>query len=307
MFRSCVLLGLLLAAASADAAQNVVVVLDDSGSMNERMRRVRRMDKIEAAKEALVAVLEQLPPDAKVGIVVLNGSRGRGEWVYPLGPVNQGEIRRAVQGILADGNTPLGARMKDGADALLELRAQEHYGSYRLLIVTDGEATDAGLVDEYLPDILTRGIWVDVIGVDMAGDHSLATQVHTYRKADDPASLEQAIREVFAESTDDAGDAAESDFELLAAIPDEVAEAALAALSQSGNYPIGEKPPAAAQPPGRGAPPRPPRPLPGPPSPGQAIGIGSICFAMFIVAFILMVLFVVVSSTKRRRSGGYRP
>ena len=301
MFRSCALLGLMLAAASADAAQNVVVVLDDSGSMDERMRSDRRLDKIEAAKQALIAVLQQLPADAKVGIVLLNGSRGRSKWVYPLGPVSQNQIRQAVRGIVADGNTPLGARIKDGADALLKLRDKEHYGSFRLLIVTDGEASDAHLVEEYLPDILTRGIWVDVIGVDMAGDHSLATQVHTYRKADDPASLEQAIREVFAESTSDPGDAVESDFEVLAAIPDEVAEAALTALSQSGNYPIGEAPPGLGQGPGESRP-RPATPRRGTPSPAQTVSIGGgVCCVVFLVLFVLVVLLVIASSTQRRR------
>jgi hypothetical protein len=132
--------------------------------------------------------------------------------------------------------------MKAGTDALLAMRESQRYGTYKLLIVTDGEATDQQLVDAYLPDILSRGIVVDVIGVNMAQDHSLATQVHTYRRADDEASLQQAISDiVLGESTADAGDAGESDFELLAGFPDEVAAEALGALAQMGNQPIQEK------------------------------------------------------------------
>ncbi len=230
-------LALLLATSIASGGQNVVVVLDDSGSMRDRMRQGRQVRKIDAAKQALLAVLAKLPSDSSVGVVVLNG--GRDPWVMPLGPVDQSRLQSAVAKIRASGSTPLGAFMKVGADALLELRDRERYGTFKLLIVTDGEAGDPDLVQAYLPDVIARGITVDVIGVDMRQDHSLATQVNTYRRADDPSSLSQAISEVvLGESTSAAGDAGESDFELLAGFPDDMAVAALSALSQVGNEPI---------------------------------------------------------------------
>ena len=107
------------------------------------------------------------------------------------------------------------------------------------MIVTDGEASDQDLVDRYLPEIKARGVVTDVIGVDMDGDHSLATQVNTYRRADDPGSLAQAIAKVFAESSDDSGAAGESDYDLLAGLNDEVAAAAVTSLSTTSNQPIG--------------------------------------------------------------------
>jgi len=249
MFRHVTLLRFLAVMAvtcggtALDAGQNVVVVLDDSGSMDARMRSNPTLSKMDVAKRALLTVLEQLPADARIGIVLLNGDWHSEHWAYPLATVDRAKLRTAINQISAGGGTPLGEYMKVGSDAILSLRDKEHYGSYRLLIVTDGEATDAHLVQAYLPDILSRGVWIDVIGVDMAGNHSLATQVHTYRKADDPASLEQALFEVFAESAGDASDATASDFEVIASIPDELAAAALQALSQAQNHPIGEKAP----------------------------------------------------------------
>jgi len=205
------------------------------------MRGGRRTRKIEAAKEALLTVLEKLPGDAQLGVVVLN--RGRAGWIIPLGPVRKGGLRGQIQRIRANGGTPLGEFMKVGADSLLELREKQRYGTYKLLIVTDGEANDEDLVTRYLPDILSRGIVVDVIGVDMDQNHSLATAVHTYRRADDPGSLQQAVAEVvLGESTADASDAGESDFALLAGFPDEIAVAALNALAEQGNQPIGDNP-----------------------------------------------------------------
>ncbi|MEM7314829.1 MAG: vWA domain-containing protein [Planctomycetota bacterium] len=220
----------------ATAGQNVVVVLDDSGSMNERMRSQRNTTRIEAAKGALLTVLESLPPESKVGVVLLNG---RGEWLLPLGEVDPLAMRSTISKIRAKGGTPLGQFMKVGTDALLDLRSKEHYGDFRLLIVTDGEAGDKRKVREYLPDILSRGITVDVIGVDMQKNHSLATKVHSYRRADDPQSLTRAVQEVFAETTGGASDAEESDFELLEGIPVEFAQAALVSLAESGDTPIG--------------------------------------------------------------------
>ena len=84
--------------------------------------------------------------------------------------------------------------MKRGADALLKAREKQFgYGTYRLLIVTDGEAGDPRLVESFTPDIISRGITIDVIGVEMPSRHTLATRVHSYRNANDPESLRQAI------------------------------------------------------------------------------------------------------------------
>jgi len=220
------------------ADQNVVVVLDDSGSMAESMRRVRGTTKMGAARAALIEVLQQLPESAEVGVVLLNGRINNDPWVIPLGRVDQTDLVATMEQVQPMGGTPLGAFMKQGADALLEKRGQQHFGTYRLLIVTDGEANDPELVDGFLPDIMSRGLSVDVIGVDMASDHSLATRVNRYRSADDPSTLTRVISEVFAESADDDGDAAESDFELIQGLPDEIATAVVTTLTNVENGPI---------------------------------------------------------------------
>lgn len=133
--------------------------------------------------------------------------------------------------------------MKMGADRLLEARkAQYGYGSYRLLVVTDGEASDTNLVERFTPDIIARGIITDVIGVDMAKAHTLATRVHSYRSANDPASLKAAIQDVFAEvGRTDQGQTGETAFEELAGLPQGLAMAMISAQASSGNHPIGEQ------------------------------------------------------------------
>lgn len=219
-------------------SQTVVVVLDDSGSMDNSMSTSNgRLERIDAAKEALTAVLSRLPAGTRIGVLALNSRVDGSPWVVPLDNIEGDAWRSRVAAIAAVGGTPLGEFLKQGADALLQARAAQPYGSYRLLVVTDGEANDQMLVDSYLPEILARGLMVDVIGVDMDGQHSLALRAHSYRRADDAAALQQALTEVLAETAlDDAAGAA--DFELLSGLPDEFASEAVKVLTQRSDEPI---------------------------------------------------------------------
>ncbi len=226
-----------LGQAQVQVTDNVVVVVDASGSMGAPMGGSTRMS---VAKNALKQVLDQIPDTTHVGILVFP----RGNWVYPLGPRKESMLAGAIDSIQSGGGTPLGDYMKRGADALLEARKKQFgYGTYRLLVVTDGEAGDARQVEAYTPDIISRGITIDVIGVEMASRHTLATKVHSYRNANDPESLKQAISEVFAEvASGDAGPGGENAFELITDLPEATASAMLQSLSTSGNQPIGEGP-----------------------------------------------------------------
>ena len=212
----------------------VVIVLDDSGSMREVMQRDRR-SRIDAAKSSLIKVIEQITPGTNVGLLLLNGARANNHWFIPVGPVNQKQAIERIGSLQANGGTPLGEALRIASDELLSIRSKKIYGTYRLIVVTDGEASDQVLLDQYLPDILSRGILIDAIGVDMRGNHSLATRVHSYRRADDQASLSSAIQEIMAErsGTDQAGD--QEDFAMLDGLGDlDVAEV-LKALSKPNN------------------------------------------------------------------------
>jgi hypothetical protein len=224
-----------------DYHDNVVVVLDASGSMKDPMPG-GSTSKMAAAKSALKTVLRQVPDSTSIGLLVFSARNIQDPWVFPLGPRDNDRLTAAIDRLEPYGNTPLGHYIKVGADRLLQERTRQFgYGSYRLLIVTDGEAQDQDLVNRYTPDILARGITMDVIGVAMAQAHTLARKAHSYRRADDDASLQRAVAEVLAEVARPRTDVAQSDaFELLAPLPAEVAAAALQALSTSGNHPIGE-------------------------------------------------------------------
>ncbi|MBW1873530.1 MAG: VWA domain-containing protein, partial [Deltaproteobacteria bacterium] len=242
-FVALILLGMLAVSSSAVASDgdknNVVIVLDASGSMGETMRGTG-IRKIDAAKKALKEVIKLVPPDTQIGILVFSASNLSNDWVYPLGPRNDAKLMRAIDKPQPGGRTPLGQYTKLGADALLAQREKQYgYGSYRLLIVTDGEAGDPELVDKYVPESMARGIIIDAIGVDMRSDHTLATKVSSYRRANDPKALKTAVAEVFAEVADSGSNATSQEaFDQLASIPDEMAAGMLKALSASGNHPI---------------------------------------------------------------------
>jgi len=66
----------------------------------------------------------------------------------------------------------------------------------------------------------------------MGSDHALATRVHAYRRANDPAALTRVLTEAFAEIGGDQDDAADEEaFDEIAGIPDEMAAALVEALT----------------------------------------------------------------------------
>lgn len=225
----------------AEIRNNVVILLDTSSSMEEQMRSVRKT-KWQAAKDSLLQTVSQIPENTNIGLLLFEPEG----WKYPLGPVDKDKLIYAINQsqITPSSGTPLGTYMKAAVDQLLDMRDKSFgYGSYKLLVITDGDPTNEpnGLVDEYLVDILSRGIRVECIGVDMAQDSILSVKVDNYMSADDPESLTKQIQEtVLAELPQE--DSVQG-FEEIAALPDTTAAAIIETLSTTGNYPIGEDPP----------------------------------------------------------------
>lgn len=266
--------------------QTVVIVFDDSGSMDDPMTSTGER-RIDTAKRALTNVLDKLPEDTKVGVLALNSQVNGSSWIVPLGRIDESEWRGDVASLEAVGGTPLGEYLKTGANALLEARDEQIYGEYRLLVVTDGEANDPAFVDGIIPQILGRGITIDAIGVDMQSDHSLATKVNSYRRADDDTSLQEAISQVFAETSTDDQDASD-DFSMLEGLPDGFAEQAIAALTEVNNEPLET----------------PSRSISSFGGSGQAaswasaiFGLGCICFGGLVV---LVILLLIISKAGKR-------
>jgi hypothetical protein len=290
---------------AALARDNVVILLDASGSMDYGMSGSSQ-SRMEVAKEALTKVVDRIDPNANVGLLVFSDISDANGWLYDLAPFDRERLLEAIDRCQASGGTPLGTYLKMAADRLLEVRqAQRGYGTFRLLVVTDGEANDADLLRRYLPDVLTRGVTVDCIGVDMDQDHALARQVRSYRRANDPAALEAAVAQSLGEvgGADANDDATAEQYELAAALTEETASAVLDQLTTPLNAPIGDGPASSA-------------PLDANGSDdssayyGQADGggfvnaLGGICTCLFVIVVLFLVAVAAVARVagkKRRR------
>lgn len=204
---------------------NIVVILDASGSMKNKFRGDETKSKMDAAKEALQEVLAKIPDGTNIGVLVFSGRNVPNKWVYPLGPKNTNRLIEAINSPEPEGGTPLGTYIRIGANRLLEQREKQYnYGNYRLLIVTDGEAQDPEKVAQYTPEVLNRQLRVDVIGVDMKTDHQLAQEADSYRRADNPGELVAAVTQILAETGGTATDiGGEEAFDDIAPLTPEIA------------------------------------------------------------------------------------
>ena len=294
-------------AASAD--DFVIILLDTSGSTAQPMRRVGR-SRMEVAKEALTSVIEKIPPTTKIGLLTFRG------WTYDLGPVNKTELIERInsRAIFPDGQTPLYRHMKMAADRLLQERQKQgNIGTYKLLVITDGEANggDPALNQDgrhpegtfkpgVLRDIVSRNIVVDVIGLDMREDHSLKTLINgSYMRGDDPASMTRAVQKAIAEvGFDAASDVSNEAFAEVAELPEPVIQGAIQALSSFPNHPISERPTAKAAAPETA--PAPPTAGPTADKGGGTSGFGLLAGGVCVGLLIGLIVFIAIV---RGRSG----
>lgn len=183
--------------------RNLVVVLDDSGSMGSNCGDVVKMS---VAKRALQDFVGSLPQTENLGLVALNDSSDRGSHV--LVPIDHGAANRqafldAVGRIRANGNTPLGRAIED-AEQMLEDRGRRQlgYGEYRLVVVTDGEATDGDRMKQAVDRLLTQTpVRIFTIGFCIDEGHALNRPGWTnYRTARTVQELIDGLAEARAEA-----------------------------------------------------------------------------------------------------------
>lgn len=220
----------------------IVVVFDTSGSMSKVMDQAKET-RIKAAQNALISVLTKVPASTNVGIVTFTG------WAYDLQPVNRDKLQIAIQNTRPDGGTPLYKFIKKGADRLLEERKKQvGVGSYKLLVVTDGEADDSELnrdsTSRYgiLNDVISRGIIVDAIGLEMGNGHSLRTKINgTYMAGNDPDSIQKSLSKLVSEVGFDSKDGVNQEaFDVINQMPESFTKASITGLTEFSNQPIGE-------------------------------------------------------------------
>lgn len=223
-------------------ARNIIIVFDASGSMDDQINNGKkgRIEKLVAAKSAVRQVVDNLSPSTNVGLFVFGDTNNPNP--VPIAIKDSMAINNALSSIRAGGGTPLGEYIQKAANQLLEQRQKNlGYGWYQLVVVTDGEATDREHMEQVATEVLKRGLSLDVIGVGMNSEHSLAKRSTSYRAANDTEALTRALEEVAAEPSVNDAAAISNDFALLAPINEDQAKAIIYALGNNENQPLFEE------------------------------------------------------------------
>jgi uncharacterized protein with von Willebrand factor type A (vWA) domain len=191
-------------AAEAILTRNFYFIFDGSGSMSEALNKQCTGDKrfgsrLEGAKWAVAQFLPLVPPEVNLGLWVFD-AQGTSERL-PLGPDNRGRFLTEVQKTRAGGKTPLTESIEQGVNRLAQQRDQQlGYGEFRLIVVTDGEATGRPL-SQAVAHARERRIPIYTIGLCIGARHELRKHSVSYRAADSIEALKHGLEETLAETT----------------------------------------------------------------------------------------------------------
>lgn len=186
---------------SSSTKRNIYVVFDGSGSMNSKLQQGGNQqfkNKIDGAKWAVDEFMKTIPDDINLGLFVFDAQGVRE--VVPLAAMDRAAFLTAIHDVRASGGTPLGESIKAGVDALMhKYKQQLGYGEYRLIVVTDGEASGSSIAEavEYAQDF---GVPIYTIGLDVSEQHSLRAKSRQFFSAKSFEELKKGLIDSAAES-----------------------------------------------------------------------------------------------------------
>jgi Ca-activated chloride channel family protein len=190
-------------AGEASLTRNFYFIFDGSGSMSEALNKQCQGDKrfgsrLEGAKWAVEQFIPLVPPDVNLGLWVFdaNGNSER----LALGPESRAQFLTAVQKVKAGGRTPLTESIEQGVNRLVQQRDKQlGYGEFRLIVVTDGQATERPL-PHAVAYARERRIPIYTIGLCIGAQHELRKYSVSYRAADSIEALRRGLEETLAET-----------------------------------------------------------------------------------------------------------
>ena len=190
---------LLFAVVPAQAAQNLLFIMDASGSM---WGRVDGQPKIAVAREVMSELISGLPAEAHAGLIAY-GHHRKGdcqdiETLRPLGALDRDGIIRQIRGLTPKGKTPITATVRH---AVRELRSVEEPVS--IVMVSDGLESCGGDPCSAVREARATGVdfRLHVVGFDLA--EADTAQLHCmaeaadgrYYEATNATELAQALEE----------------------------------------------------------------------------------------------------------------
>ena len=181
---------------------NLVVVLDVSGSMSSPFSEYyydrfgneqtpagdTETAKIEVARQALVALTEQLRPDDRLGIVLYSSESAVAKPMRSVAETDMDAIRGHIQeDIEAGGGTNLDAGLADATDLLSEYRDAPASRENRTIVLTDampnlGTTDDDGLQGK-LSENAADGLHTTFVGIGVDFNTELVDAITAIRGA----------------------------------------------------------------------------------------------------------------------------
>jgi uncharacterized protein with von Willebrand factor type A (vWA) domain len=152
--------------------------------------------------QAVRGFIDAAPATANIGLAAFDNS-GISERV-PLGVGNRDALTDALQRIRAGSGTPLNSGIRIGYNRLTDqARAQQGYGEYHLVVVTDGKPEPSSedptpVVREILRE---SPVVLHTIGFCIDASHVLNQPGRTYyASATNPQELQSSLQAVLAEA-----------------------------------------------------------------------------------------------------------
>ncbi|MEM1429942.1 MAG: vWA domain-containing protein [Pseudomonadota bacterium] len=166
------------------------IILDDSGSMGSD---------IVPAREAVIASLDAMGTEDRVAVIALNAGV-----ILPFTRVYdaQATLPALLEPVISEGGTPLTGALAAARTGLAqEAAVAGGFGTYRILVTTDGAADDAMALQAEVEEIArVTPIQIATIGVGISGNHILRrNDLAAFVGIDDVAQLAAALRDAIAE------------------------------------------------------------------------------------------------------------
>ena len=164
-----------------DQRENVLVILDCSYSMDDKVRGNRKID---IARDVINDVLGQLPKNINMGFRVygqadgglfgLDGCKAT-ELLVPIGNKTQNAISAQLKNLDAVGWTPICYSL----DQAINNDFTRIRGRKRIILVSDGMDTCGGNPCDFAIDLMKRrtDVTIDVIGFDISSEPEAISQL----------------------------------------------------------------------------------------------------------------------------------
>jgi Ca-activated chloride channel homolog len=180
-----------------DPSSNAYIVFDGSGSMAGKP--------IQEAKNAIAAFVASAPEDLNLGLAVFDSQNYNANEIVPLGrgAAQRKTLQTKISQISAGGGTPLGSAIQIGTKSLIQqFQKQLRYGDVRLIVVTDGQASDGAAFTKGIAFARANHVPIYTIGFRIKNSHPLRQYSEAYFTADDEQELLGAMKETLAELDD---------------------------------------------------------------------------------------------------------